>query len=117
MSRTNEMMKCNAELVEWCEIVAAEINELASTMNDVERLVDVVGETSAAIGELSKAIETAKKAMRNTQTGTLTGHQWAAMITTTQRTTLDQSKARAMLGDNAPMRTTDVTSVKFGGLF
>lgn len=116
MSKTNQI-KCNAEFVEWAQIVAAEINELASSLDNVERLIDVVGETNAALGELSKAIDGAKKAIRNTEAGTLRGNQWTAMITTTERTILDQGKARAMLGDNAPMKTTNVTSIKFGGLF
>ena len=114
MSKSNHIA-CNGEFVQWSRIVAQEINELTQSLDNVERLVDVVAEANEAMAELTKAIEAAKRKIRDM--GPVRGNQYAAMVTSSERTILDQSKAKAMLGDNAPMKTTTVTSVKFGGLF
>lgn len=114
MSKSNHIA-CNGEFVQWSRVVTQEINELAQSLDNVERLVDVVAEANAAMAEMAKAIETAKRKFR--ELGPVRGNQWAVMVTSAERTILDQTKAKAMLGDNAPLKTTTVTSVKFGGLF
>ena len=112
MSRT-EKMAFNASLVEGVRNAVNEINQRVSSMEDLATLCDVLGEAQKACADLAKAIDAAKKSIRETELSVIEGNNWHITVVTNERAIVDQSRVRSILGDETPMKITNVTSVKF----
>jgi hypothetical protein len=106
-------MAFNASLIEGVRNAVNEINQRVSDMEDLATLCDVLGEAQQACADLAKAIDAAKKAIRETELSVIEGNNWHITVITNERAIVDQSKVRSILGDETPMKVTNVTSVKF----